>query len=237
MALQLLKNTPTLPIIMFNKGAIVTPLTRNDFLKQFLLTTPGQYHPETRARVAHLKQDSLRQASVLIGLVERPRGLNVILTKRAEHLKHHPGQVSFPGGKYEHYDTSLVNTALREAQEEIGLNPNDIHIVGQLPSLATVSQFEVTPVVGFVPPSYQIQTDPNEVAEVFEVPAHVLLDKNQLISQMFTIGHHKHRIFALTYQHHLIWGMTAQIVQALQNQIFLPHEYHQRQIDQHKHNI
>ena len=203
----------------------MTPLTRSDFLQQFLLTPPAQYHPETRARVAHLAKTSLRQASVLIGLVERPRGLNVILTKRAEHLKHHPGQVSFPGGKYEQYDNSLINTALREAQEEIGLRPDQINIVGQLPSLATVSQFEVTPVVGFVAPNYHIQTDPNEVAEVFEVPAHILLDKNQLISQTFTIGNHKHRIFALTYQQHLIWGMTAQIVQALQNQIILNYEY------------
>lgn len=205
----------------------MTPLTRSDFLQQFLLTPPAQYHPETRARVAHLAKTSLRQASVLIGLVERPRGLNVILTKRAEHLKHHPGQVSFPGGKYEPYDNSLINTALREAQEEIGLQPDQINIVGQLPSLATVSQFEVTPVVGFVAPNYHIQTDPNEVAEVFEVPAHILLDKNQLISQTFTIGNRQHRIFALTYQQHLIWGMTAQIVQALQNQIILRYEYQQ----------
>lgn len=205
----------------------MTPLTRSDFLQQFLLTPPAQYHPETRARVAHLAKTSLRQASVLIGLVERPRGLNVILTKRAEHLKHHPGQVSFPGGKYEQYDNSLINTALREAQEEIGLRPEQINIVGQLPSLATVSQFEVTPVVGFVAPNYHIQTDPNEVAEVFEVPAHILLDKNQLISQTFTIGNRQHRIFALTYQQHLIWGMTAQIVQALQNQIILRYEYQQ----------
>ena len=205
----------------------MTPLTRSDFLQQFLLTPPAQYHPETRARVAHLANTSLRQASVLIGLVERPRGLNVILTKRAEHLKHHPGQVSFPGGKYEQYDNSLINTALREAQEEIGLQPDQINIVGQLPSLATVSQFEVTPVVGFVAPNYHIQTDPNEVAEVFEVPAHILLDKNQLISQTFTIGNRQHRIFALTYQQHLIWGMTAQIVQALQNQIILRYEYQQ----------
>lgn len=203
----------------------MTPLTRSDFLQQFLLTPPAQYHPETRARVAHLAKTSLRQASVLIGLVERPRGLNVILTKRAEHLKHHPGQVSFPGGKYEQYDNSLIDTALREAQEEIGLQPDQINIVGQLPSLATVSQFEVTPVVGFVAPNYHIQTDPNEVAEVFEVPAHILLDKNQLISQTFTMGNRKHRIFALTYQQHLIWGMTAQIVQALQNQIILHYEY------------
>ncbi|WP_155488197.1 NUDIX hydrolase, partial [Vibrio harveyi] len=81
-------------------------------------------------RLAHLESLKLREAAVLIGFVERDQGLQVILTKRAEHLKHHPGQISFPGGKFEDDDQVLVNTALREAEEEIGIHQTDIRVFG-----------------------------------------------------------------------------------------------------------
>ncbi|GAM59573.1 hypothetical nudix hydrolase yeaB [Vibrio ishigakensis] len=108
---------------------------------------------------------------MLIALVDRGDSLHVLLTKRAEHLKHHPGQVSFPGGKYEESDKDLSFTAVREACEEVGLKEEQITVVGELPALPTISKFAVTPFIAFVDADYSIELDDNEVAEAFEVPA------------------------------------------------------------------
>lgn len=194
-------------------------ISKTEFIQGFQLQTPVGYHAESIHRVAHLRQLSLRKASVLIGVVERPHGLNVVLTKRAEHLRHHPGQISFPGGKYEDGDGCLYQTAMREAQEEIGIQQHQINILGQLPELITVSQFAVTPVVAFIDSNYQARIDYNEVEEVFEVPADFLLDHRQLFSNTFQIKNCVHRVFAIPYKHHFIWGVTAQIIQSLQNHI------------------
>ncbi|AOW82720.1 CoA pyrophosphatase [Vibrio mimicus] len=193
-------------------------ISRNEFIQQFQLNLPAAYHQESLLRVAHLTPDSLRKASVLIGVVERQQGLQVILTKRAAHLRHHPGQISFPGGKYEESDHSLQQTAKREAREEIGISEEKIHIVGQLPELVTVSQFAVTPILAFVEADYQIQLDHNEVDEVFEVPISFLLDRKKLYTGTFQLKNHRHRVFAIPYKQHFIWGMTAQIIQSLQKQ-------------------
>ncbi|ENM5777698.1 CoA pyrophosphatase [Vibrio mimicus] len=193
-------------------------ISRHEFIQQFQLNLPAAYHQESLLRVAHLTPDSLRKASVLIGVVERQQGLQVILTKRAAHLRHHPGQISFPGGKYEESDHSLQQTAKREAREEIGISEEKIHIVGQLPELVTVSQFAVTPILAFVESDYQIQLDHNEVDEVFEVPISFLLDRKKLYTGTFQLKNHRHRVFAIPYKQHFIWGMTAQIIQSLQKQ-------------------
>ncbi|MGC9421465.1 CoA pyrophosphatase [Vibrio sp.] len=198
-------------------------LTRDQLLQRFLLTIPSDYHAQSLHRAAHLSPNSLQKASVLVGFVERKHGLNVIFTKRAAHLKHHPGQVSFPGGKYEESDGSLYQTAKRETQEEIGVSMCDIEILGKLPDLVTVSRFVVTPIVGLIDASYNARIDPNEVDEIFEIPAGYLLDQRKLYSDTFQIQNTWHRVFALPYKHHFIWGMTAQIIQALQKHINLPH--------------
>ncbi|MGL5653071.1 MAG: CoA pyrophosphatase [Vibrio sp.] len=199
-------------------------ISRHQFIQQFQMNLPVPYHPQSLLRVAHLMPDSLRQAAVLIGVVERPHGLQVILTKRAAHLKHHPGQISFPGGKYEPSDLSLQHTAQREAYEEIGLPPHKIHILGQLPSLVTVSHFAVTPILAWIDADYSVQRDHNEVDEVFEVPLDFLLDPQNLYSDRFALKNHHHRVFALPYKQHFIWGMTAQIIQSLQKQIIYHHQ-------------
>ncbi|EKM33797.1 NUDIX domain protein, partial [Vibrio harveyi] len=100
-------------------------IDKSTLLQNFQLQMPTGYHRESLGRLAHLESLKLREAAVLIGFVEREQGLQVILTKRAEHLKHHPGQISFPGGKFEDDDQVLVNTALREAEEEIGIHQTD----------------------------------------------------------------------------------------------------------------
>ncbi|MDK9754011.1 CoA pyrophosphatase [Vibrio sp. D173a] len=196
-------------------------IDKSTLLQNFQLQLPTGYHKESLGRLAHLKEETLRDAAVLIGFVERKEGLSVILTKRAAHLKHHPGQISFPGGKYEPQDTHLVNTAIRETEEEIGIPTSHISVFGQLPKLPTISQFNVTPFLAFVSPDYMTRIDPNEVAEVFEVPASHILNPDKLFSEKFNLRKASHRVFAILYQQHFIWGMTAQIIESMQKHITL----------------
>lgn len=124
---------------------MLSELNKNHIIQRFQLLQTVDYNQEALKRVAHLKQSHLRKASVLIGFVEREHGLNIIFTRRARHLKHHPGQISFPGGKYEASDSNLAETALRETFEEVGIDRNKIEIFGQMPELVTISKFTVTP--------------------------------------------------------------------------------------------
>ncbi|WP_025620955.1 NUDIX hydrolase, partial [Vibrio parahaemolyticus] len=110
-------------------------IDKTKLLQNFQFHLPTGYHKESLARLNFMKGKPLRDAAVLIGFVDRPEGLQVILTKRAEHLRHHPGQISFPGGKFEPEDIHLVNTALRETNEEVGIEDKHIHVFGQLPKL------------------------------------------------------------------------------------------------------
>ncbi|WP_105902002.1 CoA pyrophosphatase [Vibrio gangliei] len=194
-------------------------MNKEDLLRQFSLHIPQAYKTESLQRVAHLNHAKLRKAAVLIPCVDRPQGLSVILTKRASHLKHHPGQVSFPGGKFEPFDKTLSNTALREAHEEIGLEPNKVQLIGQLPPLTTISQFSVTPFISIVDAPYHSKIDRNEVDSVFEVPAQYLFDPRNLYIRKMKIKGISHQIFAINYKQHFIWGVTAQIIQALQIQL------------------
>lgn len=198
---------------------MLSELNKNHLIQRFQLHQTVDYHQEALKRVSHLNQSHLRKASVLIGFVERPHGLNIIFTKRALHLKHHPGQVSFPGGKFEPSDEDLSHTALRETFEEVGIDQDQITIFGQMPELITVSKFTVTPFLAFISPDYKTVIDRNEVDEIFEVPANIVLDKQKLHSQKFQINNFSHRVFGLSYKQHFIWGMTAQIIQAMQNHI------------------
>ncbi len=195
---------------------------KHELLKQFQLNLPARYHQGSLQRVSHLSNDKLREAAVFIGFVERKEGMKVILTQRAKHLKHHPGQVSFPGGKREQSDRSLFETALRETQEEIGIPDHQIEVFGNMPELVTISQFKVTPYLGFVDSSYQAKIDKNEVDSVFELPLEIMLDRDQLHSAEFNIKQRAHRVFGLPYEGYFIWGMTAQIIQAIQQQVTLP---------------
>lgn len=194
-------------------------MTKDEFLLRFNLSKPSSYDTQSLQRLAHFDQDVLRPAAVLIGLVERKNRLHVILTKRAAHLKHHPGQVSFPGGKYEQEDAHLSVTAVRETFEEVGIDPSLVTVAGALPPLPTISQFAVTPFIAFIEPHYQSKLDPNEVAEAFEVPAEFLFARSNLSSFHFQLKTVTHKVFAIPYQRHFIWGVTAQIIDAMQRQL------------------
>lgn len=115
-------------------------------------------------------------ASVLIGLVAREQGLQLLLTRRTDHLRDHAGQISFPGGRAEPEDADAEATALRETEEEVGLDRSHIEVVGSLPPYRTVTAFVVTPVVAIVRPGFTLKLDPFEVAEAFEVPLAFLMD-------------------------------------------------------------
>ncbi|WP_070965512.1 CoA pyrophosphatase [Vibrio sonorensis] len=194
-------------------------LDKNKLIQNFQMRQTVDYHRDALKRVDHLPADRLRKASVLVGFVEREEGLHIIFTKRAAHLKHHPGQVSFPGGKFEPLDSDLIHTALRETEEEIGISHNHVKVFGQMPELPTISRFSVTPILAMISPEYSPNIDKNEVEQVFEVPARVVLDPNQLHSATFSVNSNRHRVFAVNYQGHFIWGMTAQIIQAMQRHL------------------
>ena len=185
-------------------------MKRESFLKRFILS-PVSLPPENVNATL-----SLKKAAVLIALVSRDNGLNVILTERALHLRHHPGQVSFPGGKYEPADKNLQQTALRETQEEIGIEASLIEVISQLAPLDTVSGFEVSPFVAFVDNSFILNIDQQEVQTVFEVPLDFLLDNNNFYKQHLVANKKRHFTFCIAYQNHLIWGATAQILKQLQ---------------------
>ncbi|WP_122053743.1 CoA pyrophosphatase [Vibrio sp. Evd11] len=194
-------------------------MNRDNFLQQFQLNPTVGYHPESVGRISHISGEQLRKAAVVVGLVEREDGLHVIFTKRAAHLKHHPGQISFPGGKHEQSDPSMQFTALRELHEEVGIRSDQVKIVGQLPALSTISKFSVTPIIAMVDPDYKAVIDQNEVASIFEVPATYVLDQAKLHSHTVNFKKIKHRVFAMPFEEHLIWGVTAQIIHSLQQHV------------------
>ena len=189
-------------------------MTKNEFLQRFqlqhLATSPHTYR----------YHGQLQSAAVLIPIVEveledNARQLNIVFTKRAEHLTHHGGQVSFPGGKAEPFDADLINTALREAQEEIGLNIENIDIIGQLHPYQTISGYLVTPVIAFITAKQNYLKDPNEVAEIFQVPlAHFLDTDNHHAINIFQKSS-EHQVHFMPYQEYNIWGATAAMLKDL----------------------
>jgi len=155
---------------------------------------------------------ALRPAAVLVPLIERPQGLAVILTKRASHLKHHPGQIAFPGGKADAGDADCTATALREANEEIGLAPDNVAVLGTLPFHHTVTDFKVTPVVGRVLAPFTPTPEAGEVSEVFEVPLAHLSDPANFIVEGRFWGGSKRYYYTIPYGPYYIWGATARIL-------------------------
>lgn len=156
-----------------------------------------------------------RPAAVLVPVVLRPERLAVLLTRRTDHLHHHPGQISFPGGRVEKADVSAVMTALRETEEETGLDPERIELLGELPEYFTGTGFRITPVVGLVHPPFELKLDTFEVAEAFEVPlAHFLDPANHQRHTMEYQGRMR-QYYAMPYDGYFIWGATAGILVSL----------------------
>lgn len=159
--------------------------------------------------------DDLIPAAVLFSIVLRGPEPSVLLTQRNPDLKDHPGQISFPGGRVEQQDRSLADTALREAEEEIGLDPACVEVLGYLPAYRTVTGFRVTPVVAIVTPPFDLRPDPGEVADVFEVPLSFLLDSANHQRRTMQFNGKPRDFYAVPYGDRFIWGATAGIILGL----------------------
>jgi 8-oxo-dGTP pyrophosphatase MutT (NUDIX family) len=184
-------------------------MKRAEFKKRFLLT---QLSSE---RDGYCHNGHLKKAGVLIGLVDSPKGLEVLLTERAHHLKHHGGQISFPGGRYEEDDHSVIHTALREAEEEINLQPETVEVLGQLNIHHTVSGYQVSPIVALLPANLKLTPDPNEVETIFQVPLSHFIDRNNHKSVSIMQGSQQHNVYFMPYLSYNIWGATAAMLKDL----------------------
>lgn len=156
-------------------------------------------------------------ASVLLAIVDRKDGLTLLLTQRSSHLTDHGGQVSLPGGRADIDDGSAIETALREAEEEIALDRSHVEVLGTLPDYFTVTGYRITPVVSIVHPPFDMLADPFEVAEIFEVPLAFLMNGNnhQRRSVALPDGSGRRTFYAMPYDRCFIWGATAGILRNL----------------------
>ncbi|MCC5992169.1 MAG: CoA pyrophosphatase [Rhodobacteraceae bacterium] len=167
---------------------------------------PGVVLPENRV---------LRPAAVLIGVQDSAVGPRVILTKRASHLHHHPGQIAFPGGRSDAGDADLTATALREASEEIGLPPDAAEVLGTLPAHETVTGFQVTPVLARISREFPARPEPGEVAEIFAVPLHHVTDPRHFRVERRIWRGQWRNYYTVPWGPYYIWGATARMLRAL----------------------
>lgn len=154
-------------------------------------------------------------AAALVGVIPAPAGARLILTKRSSSLKHHPGQIAFPGGKVDVGDASAADAALREAHEEIGLEPSRADVLGELPIHETVSGFAVAPVLALIDRGFVPIPEPEEVDEAFDVPLDHVIDPARFSIQSRRWRGRRRRYYAVPYGPYYIWGATARILRGL----------------------
>ena len=172
----------------------------SDFFLNGLVSVPETYKP----------------AAVLVPLVKRSSGVTVLLTQRTEDMPSHAGQVAFPGGRRHPEDVDAIATALRETEEEVGIERRFIDVIGTVDFYRTGTGYEITPVVGMVEPGFVTRADPREVAAVFEVPlGHFLDEKNHRIDSRKVADGLERRFYAMPYGERYIWGATAGMLKNL----------------------
>lgn len=152
---------------------------------------------------------SLRPSAVLLPLIRRGEQLSMLLTVRAANLRNHGGQIAFPGGARDATDITAVDNALREAHEEVGLDPATVEIIGYLDDYPTLSRYRITPVVGIIDTEPQLSVDVGEVAEIFELPFEQLTRRANFGRQIMERGGIEVPVFELHWQQYRIWGATA----------------------------
>ena len=151
-------------------------------------------------------------AAVLVPLFKKEEDCHLLFTKRSDEVKYHKGEISFPGGVVDQEDLELINTALREAHEEIGLRESDVQIIGILDDIVTVTEFIVTPIVGLFPYPYPFKVSEREISELIEVPLSHLLDGNSFSEREIFRGGQNEVVYTYQYGKHAIWGATARIL-------------------------
>ncbi len=156
--------------------------------------------------------ETLIPAAVLVPLIVRSAGVTVLLTQRTEHLADHAGQISFPGGRIEGVDEDARAASLRELEEETGIAPDRVRILGQIEDHVTVTGFLVTPVIGMITPPLDLHPDPHEVAEAFECPLSFALDPANHRRHTGMRGGRRRQFYELTFEDRRIWGFTARIL-------------------------
>lgn len=159
-------------------------------------------------------------AAVLVAIVDRTEP-TVILTERPRTMRKHPGQISFPGGRIEPSDGGATAAALREAEEEIGLAPGAVEVIGEVDRYRTITGFEVTPVVGVVPAGLDLRPDPREVASMFEAPLAFLLDPARQIVRTIEIEGQERHYYEILWEDRRIWGATAAMIVNLSRRLEL----------------
>ncbi|WP_082170791.1 CoA pyrophosphatase [Yersinia pekkanenii] len=180
----------------------------SEFISRFQLQLP---QPGSLSANCH-------HAAVLIPIICRPEP-TLLLTRRSDHLRKHAGQVAFPGGKADPGDHSLIDTALREAEEEVAIPASAVHVLGQLAPLDSFSGYQVTPIVGLVPANITFHGNEEEVAGLFEIPLHEALSLSRYYSLDIQRGGINHRVYLSWYESQFVWGLTAAIIRRLAQQV------------------
>lgn len=185
-------------------------MNRQQFLQRFLL--------QPTKESALLQLEKSKAAAVLVLLREHQGELQLLLTKRSSELRHHPGQISFPGGKIEAHEQSQ-QAAIRETQEETGITPEQLHLIGQLPSYATGTGFLIHPWLALLTQEVTLKLQTSEVESAFWLPLSFVLDPQNTHSEYFAMHGQSHLVHFMPYGPHLIWGATAAILYSLKQQL------------------
>jgi 8-oxo-dGTP pyrophosphatase MutT (NUDIX family) len=180
----------------------------------------GDFDLNPKWRASLSEERTLKPAAVLIPVIERAAGLRVLFTRRADHLARHAGQVSFPGGRLHDDDDDEVAAALRETEEEVGLDRSFVTVLGELDRYETGTGFAIHPFVGLVRDGFALRIDKSEVAEAFEVPFAFLMDPTNHGPRTATWQGRERRFYGMTYHGHYIWGATAGILINLYERLY-----------------
>ncbi|WP_084418072.1 CoA pyrophosphatase [Henriciella litoralis] len=163
---------------------------------------------------------SIRRAAVLVSIIRRPEGPTTLLTHRPDTMPTHAGQVAFPGGKVDPVDADEVEAALREAHEEVGVEPDSVELVARCAPYITGTGFRIVPVIGILPDDFVPKPDPTEVESVFETPLSFLMNGKNHHERSAQWNGQRRYYYEMPYQGHRIWGVTAGIIRALYERLY-----------------